>query len=131
LAADTTPNEEAASRRAPFSSATPSSDLKNSRCAEPTQVTTPTSGAAMSHSAAISPGWLEPISSTRNSASSGQLSIVSGRPMWLLKLPSVAYVRPTVERNALRSSLVVVLPAEPVTPTTFALSDMRLWRAFS
>ena len=92
---------------------------------------TPASGAAISHSAAISPGWFDPISRTRKSASSGQLRIVSGRPMWLLKLPSVAYVLPTVERNALRSSLVVVLPAEPVSPTTFAFSERRRSRAFS
>ena len=77
----------------------------------------------MSQSAAISPGWFVPISRTRKSASSGVFRIVRGRPMWLLKFPPVAWVFPARERNALRNSFVVVLPAEPVTPTTFALRD--------
>ena len=109
----------------PFSSAIPARDLKNSRWAVPTPVTTPTSGSAMSQRAAISPGWFDPISTTRKSASSGQLRIVIGRPRWLLKFPSVACVFPAHERNVRSSSFVVVLPAEPVTPTTVALSARR------
>ena len=112
-----------------FSRSIPSREPKNSRCAVPMPVKRPTSGCAMSHSAAISPGWFVPISRTRNSASSGQFRIVRGRPMWLLKLPSVPYVEPTFAKKAFKNSLVVVFPADPVTPITLALRELRLSRA--
>ena len=115
----------ARSNRVPFSSAMPSCDPKNSICAVPIDAITPTSGSAMSQSAFISPGWFVPISRTRNSASSGQFITVIGSPMWLLKFPSV----PGQARNVFRNSLVVVFPADPVTPATFAFSERRRSRA--
>ena len=122
---ETTPNSLARSRTTPFSRAIPSWSPKNSICAVPMFVMSEQSGSAMSQRWAISPGWFVPISRTRKSASFGQLRMVIGSPMWLLKLPSVAWTLPTVERNALTSSFVVVLPAEPVMATTFALSERR------
>ena len=131
LADDTTPKSRALSRRTPFSLAMPSLSPKNSMCAVPMFVTSPASGLATSQRCAISPGWFVPISSTRKSASSGVLRIVTGRPRWLLKFSAVAWTVPTPERNAFRSSFVVVFPADPVTPTTFARSASLRALAYS
>ena len=47
-----------------------------------------------------------------------------GTPMRLLKLPAVAWTRHLAPSTAASISLVVVLPTEPVTPTTH-----QSWRA--
>ena len=66
----------------------------------------------------ISPGWFMPSSQTTTSESSGAASSVSGMPMRLLRLPAVAWVRRQAPKPARSMSFVVVLPTEPVTPTT-------------
>src|SRR5574344_1986736 len=126
-ASGATPKSFARRSSSLFSCAMLSCVPKNSRWAVPTETTSPTSGSAMSQSAAISPGWFVPISRTRNSASSGQFKIVIGSPMGWLKFPAV----PEQSRKVLRNSLVVVLPADPVTPMTLALSVRRRSRAFA
>ena len=48
------------------------------------------SGSTNARSAATSPGWFVPISTTATSASSGMASSVSGTPTWLFRFPRVA-----------------------------------------
>ena len=60
---------------------------KFSMCAVPTLVMTPQSGAAMRASAAISPVWFMPISTTANSCSGSRRSSCRGSPKLLLRLP--------------------------------------------
>ena len=84
----------------------------------PTLVIAATRGRAAAARRSISWGWFMPISTTRTCASSGASSRVMGTPMRLLKLPAVAWVRQVVPSEAASMSLVVVLPTEPVTPTT-------------
>ncbi len=91
---------------------------KFSMCAVPTLVTTPQSGAAMRASAAISPLWFMPISTTAISCSGSRRSSCSGRPKALLRLPCDLSTWNFVARAAATASLVVVLPAEPVMATT-------------
>ncbi len=87
----------------------------------PTLVITASVGAQQAAMRAISFGWFMPISHTSTSASSGAESTVRGRPMRLFKLPCVAWTRRAVAMPVRRRSFVVVLPTEPVTPTTSQL----------
>ena len=84
----------------------------------PTLVMTATLGRAARLMRVSSPAWFMPISTTRSWASSGAAKMVRGTPMRLLKLPAVACTRRPAPRPAASISLVVVLPTEPVTPTT-------------
>ena len=72
----------------------------------------------MRASSAISPAWLAPISITAVPCSGRSRSRVSGTPMWLLRLPSVASTGPRAAHTAASICLVVVLPLLPVTPIT-------------
>ena len=73
----------------PLAAATPAMLPRPSRCAGPTLVITPTSGAAISVRRAISPGAFMPISSTATASSPVRRSSVSGRPIRLFSLPCV------------------------------------------
>ena len=63
--------------------------------------------------------------------SSGSARMAMGMPMSLLWLTGVLPVRYFRERMPAIISLVVLLPTEPVTPTTFRLRRIRSWRAMS
>ena len=84
----------------------------------PTLVMTASVGLQAAARRSISCGWFMPSSQTSTSASSGAESTVSGRPMRLLRLPVVAWTRAPVAMPVRSMSLVVVLPTDPVTPTT-------------
>ena len=66
----------------------------------------------------ISPKSDMPISSTAASVSSSMRNTVSGMPISLFRLPCVYIVRNFAFSTAAVISLVVVLPTEPVMPTT-------------
>ncbi len=112
-----------------FSSCTPSSDPKNSVCALATTVTAPMVGRLIAASAAISPGWLAPSSRATARCSAPSLSSVSGSPHWLLKLPSGFSTGPSAPSTEAISSLVVVLPLEPVTAATGSANRSRWYAA--
>ncbi len=102
-----------------FSSATASTVPSPSVWAAATIVTTPTSGRVISASRAISPGRLVPISSTAVSTIGPRPRTTMGRPTRLFRLPAVRCTRrPAAESAPAVSSLVEVLPAEPVMHTT-------------
>lgn len=117
------PSAGSASISSPLATATPARSPKSSRCAPATTVTTPTRGWASSHSAAMWPGPLAPISTTSASTSSGALHRVSGTPISLLKDRSLAEVTSLVASTPAIRSFTVVFPTDPVTPMT--LPDMR------
>ena len=94
-------------------------------CASPTFSTTPTSGRASATSRAMSPAADAPISATRYSVSCMTRSIVIGPPTALLNEAWDATVGPTRPRISRRRFLVVVLPLEPVMPTTRSRSPAR------
>ena len=109
-----------ASSSAP-SRARPRPDPRGARRAtSPMFVTTPMSGRAIAHSAAMSPGCRAPSSSDHASVSSGAPKSVIGRPISALKFPGVAWTRNAVRSAAAVRSFVLVLPVEPVMPTTRA-----------
>ena len=83
-----------------------------------TVVTAATVGRASLASVAISPGCWLPISSTSAWCSCVSLRSVSGSPHWLLKLPLGLSTCQRMLSTPAISSLVVVLPFEPVTATT-------------
>ena len=90
-------------------------------CATPTLTTTPTSGRAIPHRYRMCPGPREPISRTRNRVRSSAWSTVCGRPSSLLNDPGGATTAApgnAAASNCAVRSLVVVLPDEPVMPTT-------------
>ncbi|OPZ61646.1 MAG: hypothetical protein BWY85_02343 [Firmicutes bacterium ADurb.Bin506] len=89
-------------------------------------MTTPTSGRATAARADISPIARMAISATATSCPISSLSRVKGRPISLFMLPSVASTDLPAPSTAAIISLVVVLPALPVTPTTLA-GIVRLW----
>ena len=64
------------------------------------------------------PAPTSPARARRRVCSGRRRSSVSGRPYWLLRLPSVFSTGPRVASSAAVISLVVVLPTEPVMPTT-------------
>jgi len=68
--------------------------------------------------AAVAPAADMPSSSTPKRCSGPRRNRVRGSPYWLFRLPSVFSTGPWVPRRAAVISLVVVLPAEPVTATT-------------
>ena len=71
-----------------------------SRCAGPTLVMTPTSGAAISASRQISPGSFMPISTTATRLVAARRSSVSGRPIRLFRLPCVFSTARGAERRS-------------------------------
>src|SRR6185295_3256912 len=112
-----------------FASAMAATESKNSRCAARTTVKIATSGRARSDSSRSSPADDMPSSATIHSVPSGTLSIEIGRPIRLLKLPAVRATRNRRASIAASSSLVVVLPAEPVMPASFSGARERISRA--
>ena len=87
-----------------------------------------TCGRTIFTSGRISPGWFMPISKMPKSQSCGSRASVSGTPQWLLNDLSEACTVPTAERAWRSASLVLVLPAEPVTATIFARDRSRAAR---
>ena len=81
-------------------------------------VTTPMSGSATRASSRICPAPRMAISTTATSVERSISSRVSGTPISLFRFAAVATVRDTGRSSALRMSLVEVLPALPVMPTT-------------
>ena len=75
-------------------------------------------GRAMRHSSAIWPGPREPISTTIASVPAGADSSVIGTPISLLNDRVLDHTRRSRPSTAASRSLVVVLPTDPVTPTT-------------
>ena len=116
-----TPVGPSASITAPFSRATASMLCMNSWCSRCALLTSATLGAAIAASAAISPGWFMPSSSTaarcQQTSSWRSRSSVSGTPMSLLKLPAVASAASPSQacRMAATICVTVVLPLLPVT----------------
>ncbi|CAB5069056.1 unannotated protein [freshwater metagenome] len=98
--------------------ATPSIPPRRSVWAAATRVTTPTVGRATVQSRAISPSPRIPISSTSASLSSGALRTVAGSPQSLFRLFSLAAVRQRAPSTSRARSFTLVLPTEPVMPTT-------------
>ncbi len=114
-----TPPVRTLSNSAPFSRATSSRVPPTPPAwAMPILTMTPTSGAAMSPRAAISPGRLIPISSTAYRWSDSSCRTTAGSPTLLFKFPAVAWQPATDARSAAHISFVVVLPALPVMPRT-------------
>ena len=89
-----------------------------SRCVGCTASTTPTSGRAISASRATSPIVYMLISSTATSCSGPRRSRVIGRPVSELRLPSLRSVVSCRDSTSAVISLAIVLPVEPVMPTT-------------
>src|SRR5439155_1192087 len=85
---------------------------------------------ASSARAAISPGCWLPISSTSAWCSAASRRSVNGSPHWLLKLPLGFSTCQRTPRTPAISSLVVVLPFEPVTATT-GIENRARWYAAS
>ena len=101
-----------------------------------TASTTPTSGRAISASRAISPTVYMLISRTAASCVGSSRSRVIGSPVSELRFPSFRSVVSSRERTSAVISLAIVLPVEPVMPTTrTAWRDRhqaaRSWRARS
>ena len=114
------PSAASASIAAPFSRATASTLAMNSRCSRCALLTRVTVGRAIVASREISPGWFMPSSTTAARCVGRRRSRVSGRPMSLLKLPSVA--KPASPCQARKMAAIicvtVVLPLLPVTATS-------------
>ncbi len=108
-----------------LAAATSSMVPTSSRCTGAMLVITPTSGSATRASSRICPTPRIAISTTATSVERSTSSSVSGTPISLLRLASVATVRATGLRSALRMSLVDVLPALPVMPTTLTPAPRR------
>ncbi len=89
-------------------------------CEVPIFVMTAISGRAAAVIRDSSPKWFMPISSTAARVDFSMRSTVSGMPTSLFRLPSVLRVSQCCPSTAATISLVVVLPTEPVTPTTLA-----------
>ncbi len=110
-----------------FSRAIPSREPSRPMCAVPMLVIRARSGRTMSASAAISPGWLTPISSTAQRCAAPTWKQASGTPVSEFRLPPLTAVEAARERIAPMISLVVVLPLEPVTPTRAARPSRPRW----
>ena len=87
-------------------------------CDVPMLVMTAISGRAAAVMRDISPKWFMPISATMTSVSRIIRSRVSGRPTSLFRFPSVFCALNFCFKTAYSNSFVVVLPTDPVTPTT-------------
>jgi hypothetical protein len=120
-----TPSSGSASTSSALARATVSRDPNISRCAAPTFVRTPTVGRAERHSISMWPSPRLPISSTSASVPSGALRIVSGTPTSVLNERGLACTRNREASTARDRSLVVVLPVEPVIPTTGPSKEVR------
>ena len=126
-----TPEVPSASMAAPFSRATASTLAMNSWCSRCALFTRLTVGAAMRASSAISPGWFMPSSITaawcQRVSSWRRRSTVSGTPMWLLKLPSVANAPSPHQACRMQPSIcvTVVLPLLPVTAISGSWKRVR------
>ncbi len=81
-------------------------------------VITPTVGPTSRASISISPGALMPISTAAARWPALSFRSVSGTPIWLFRFPSFLSTGPFCFRMPASISLVVVLPFEPVMPTT-------------
>ena len=75
--------------------------------------------------ASISPGALAPISNIEMSWFFFIPRRVRGRPIFVLKFPSVACTLNFEDSTCVKSSLVEVLPFDPVTPITGISNFMR------
>ena len=113
-----TPSLGNASTSSPLARAMPSRLSSSALCASATAVTTPIFGRPTSVSRVISPWPRMPISSTNAWQSSGALSNVMGTPWSLLNERELAATFSVDPIAAAAKSLVVVLPTEPVMPTT-------------
>ena len=111
-----------------LAAATPSMLPKCSVWAWPTRVTTPMVGSAIRQSSRMWPLPRAPISTTTASASSAALARVSGTPISLLYDIGLALVRKVVASTPATRSLTVVLPTEPVMPTTRSTRRARAAR---
>ncbi len=118
-------------KSSPLARATSSIEPSVSRCAAATLVMTPIEGRAISVRVAISPRARIAISRTHTASVPSADRIVSGRPTSVLKLPGVRSDAPSGRSAAAQSSLVVVLPFEPVIATTRPANPSRTARARS
>ncbi len=112
------PSGGRASISSPFAAAIACRLPNSPRWAAPTLRTRPIAGGAMAHSAATCPAPRAPISATRNRVVLSHRSTVSGSPISLLKEPADATVGPRAGSRCASTSLVLVLPLDPVSPTT-------------
>ena len=90
-----------------------------------TASSTPTVGRAMEHSTSMWPWPRAPISTTDTSVSAAAFASVSGTPNSLLNEPSDAAVTNCSARTEASRSLALVLPTDPVIPTTRSGSRRR------
>jgi hypothetical protein len=123
----TRPSTGSAAMALPFSTATASSPSRNSWCSRCALLTSTTVGAASRASCAISPGWLVPSSTTPARWPGRSASSVSGRPMWLLRLPRVANAASpwAARRQAATICVTVVLPLLPTTTARGSVKPAR------
>ncbi len=125
------PSAGRAATSSPLASATASIEPKVSVCTAATRVTTPTAGRATAQREAMWPGPRAPISITAASVPSSAPTSVRGTPSSLLNDPALATVRHRAASAAASRSFTLVLPTEPVTPTTrpatVGASRSRAW----
>ena len=114
------PSDGSASMSSPLALATSANEPNISVWTISTVVTTPTVGRAISQSIAMWPTPRAPISTTAAWVRSGALISVSGTPSSLLNDRTLAAVGSDSWSAARSRSLVVVLPTDPVIPTTAA-----------
>ena len=114
------PVSPSAAIAAPFSRATASTLAMNSRCSRWALLTSAMVGAAICASRAISPTWFMPSSITAARQPGRRRSSVSGTPMSLLKLPSVANAPSPCQARKIDAIIcvTVVLPLLPATATS-------------
>ena len=116
---------------APFSYAIVSIDPNPSKWAGAMFVIIPCVGFANLQRASISPGALAPISKIEMSWLFFIPRRVRGRPIFVLKFPSVACILNVEESTCDNSSLVEVFPFDPVMPITGISNFMRHLYAIS
>jgi hypothetical protein len=107
---------------------------KNSRCTGATFDTTAQSGSAMCASAAISPAWFMPISTTATSCSASSFSSCNGSPKALFRFlcdfSTLSFpCKPRAPSTSATASFVVVLPTDPVIAITRPPQCRRTIRA--
>ena len=105
-----------------MASAIAASDPSRPMWAWPTLSSTPTVGWVKDARSAISPGPVIAISTTSRSTGGTSRSTWSGIWVQVLRLPGVRAVGRPASASA-HISLAVVLPTDPVTPTTVAPSS--------
>ena len=109
-----------ASSSSPFTRATPARPPSGPAWASPMLVITPTWGGRSRTASAMLPGTRAPISSTRASVAGRRAEQGERQPASLLNEPGLACTWNLGASAAAVRSLVPVLPAEPVMPTTVA-----------